>query len=312
MRKHIIISIFAILLPALVFSQQQIESPGFEIWEDAGTVLYEPENWSSIKTSDEPGLSLAAPVVWGQSDDAHSGNYSVYLFNVYVTLIESTAAGTLTNGRIHASIIPAEGYAFTQADDPRWNTPFQSRPDSLAGWFKYNPVEGDTAGIRAILHIDEAKIPPNGTEVNWIADANHQFPGHVVDTWTRFSVPFEYLSNGTPEYLLIVIKAGNGLQAIEGSELLVDDLQMIYNDPGGIDDPLNSNTWLYYQNNGFNIKLNNIKNAQFYLMDMNGKVVFNRDVTGNRIELNVPITDGIYIGKIVANTGVYTGKVYIY
>jgi len=315
MRKFILISFILACIPLFIFSQEQIENPGFEEWEDAGTVLYEPVDWSSIKTSDHPGLSDAAPVVWGQSDDSHSGNFSVYLFNVYVSLIQSTAAGTLTNGQVHASVIPAEGYVFTNPDSTKWHTPFQSKPDSLIGWFKYNPMEGDTGGIRVITHVGEGKLPANGTEDNWIAEANHKFPGYVVNEWTRFSVPFEKYSENTPEYILFVIKAGNGTQAIEDSELWLDDLKLIYNDPGGIDDLSEKETFMYYHNGFLNFKPmvpDFYKNAEIYLYDMNGHMVYQHKIAGNRIKPDQILPEGIYIGKIVSGEHILTQKVYIY
>jgi len=316
MKKHIYPILLFLLIPFIVLSQQeQIENPGFEEWEDAGTVLYEPVNWSSIKTSDNPQLAQFAPVVWDRSEDAHTGNYSVYLFNVFVSTLEITATGTLTNGRTHASVDPAEGYAFTQADDPQWFTPFQSKPDSLVGWFKCNPMEGDTGGIRAIIHVDEGKLPANGTEPNWIAEANHQFPGYVVSEWTRFSVPFNYYSENTPAYLLIVVKAGNGTLALPDSELWLDDLELIYNDPGAINELKGEETILWFYDDVLNFKSMSpdfYHNTTLFLHDLNGRLVFEQKVTGNRVKPDIYLEKGIYIARIVTGSMVRSQKIYIY
>ena len=82
------------------FSQTQIDNAGFENWENAGTTVDEPTEWSSIKTSDDATLNGFAPVVWGQSSDAHSGDYSLELINV--STFGVVANGTVTNGRVHA------------------------------------------------------------------------------------------------------------------------------------------------------------------------------------------------------------------
>jgi len=318
MRKQLYIVIIALLIPLMALSQkEQIENPGFEIWENAAPWVpeLEPENWSSIKTSDDTTLAQAAPLVWGMSEDAHSGNYSVYLFNVYNVWISAGIAGTLTNGRTHASVFPSEGYAFTQADDPQWHTPFQSRPDSLVGWFKCNPMEGDTGGIRAIIHVDEGKMPANGTEPNWIAEANHKFPGYAVTEWTRFSVPFEYYSENASTFLLIVIKAGNGVLAIENSELWLDDLEMIYNDPGGISDLKGEETILYFHDGYLNLKAmapDFFNNSTLYLHDLSGKLVFEQKITGDRIKPEAILEKGIYIAKILSGSEIMTQKIYIY
>ncbi len=111
-------------------AQQQFENPGFEDWEDAGTVIEEPTNWSSIKTSDAGQIiNDAAPVVWAQSDDAHSGNYSLKLFNTAAFTI--VASGTISNGRVHADFNPELGYVYTQHDDDRWHTALAVIPTVL-------------------------------------------------------------------------------------------------------------------------------------------------------------------------------------
>lgn len=316
MRKYYLLLIIICCTPLLIFSQtQQIENPGFELWEDAGTVIDEPVDWSSMKTSDSPLLSSAAPVVWGRSDDAHSGNYSAYIYNVYIELISSTASGLLTNGMVHSTIVAEEGYAFTNATDPQWHTPFHSRPDSLVGWFKCNPIDGDFGGIRAILHVDEGKLPAFDTQDNWIAEANHFFPDYVVDTWTRFSVPFEYYSDNNSTYLLIVIKSGNGVDAIADSELWIDDLEMIYNDPGGIDDLDSKDALLYYHDGYLNIKTlgpDLKRNGNIQLYDMGGNLISEHRITGNRISLNSNMVKGIYIAKITVDSKIIVQKFYYY
>ena len=66
MKKNLLI-LLSLCLTVLVVHGQQMTNPSFEDWEDAGTVIDEPVNWSSIKTSDAGSLiNNAAPVVWGQ------------------------------------------------------------------------------------------------------------------------------------------------------------------------------------------------------------------------------------------------------
>jgi len=82
-----------------------IENPGFEEWElPFGLPVNHPEpvNWSSIKTSDNININPVAPINWARSDTAHSGNYSLKLFNVSALCLVAT--GTMTNGRVHAEV----------------------------------------------------------------------------------------------------------------------------------------------------------------------------------------------------------------
>ena len=103
-------------------AQTQPQNPSFEDWEDVGLSVDEPVNWSSIKTSDKTVTNPLAPVVWDISTEAHTGSFSLKLYNVE-TLGSIVASGTIANGRIHAEFDPEAAYTFTDISDSRWNTP---------------------------------------------------------------------------------------------------------------------------------------------------------------------------------------------
>lgn len=315
MKKSIsrLLFIMSIYTPALLFGQQQLPNPGFEAWEDAGTVRDEPVAWSSIKTSDNEITNPAAPVVWNISDDAHSGNHSIYLENMETFGIVAT--GVLTNGRVHADFNPDSGYAFTQRDDEKWFTAFSEKPDSLVGWYKYYPVGGDQARVRAVLHIAEASLPERDTYANFVADAHIQLPPDTVDEWTRFSVAFNYLNDWTPEYILLVLQAGYGTEAVAGSKVLYDDFELIYNNPGAVKEGNRIEYHIYYYQNKVyfkDIPLAYSKNSEFILLDLNGQIVFEMNVDGMVIELDKTIQKGVYIGKLINKNRIITQKMFIY
>ena len=56
--------------------------------------------------------------------------------------------GVATNGRLHPDMNPELAYIFTDTLDNMWNTPFSTRPDSIAGWFKYAPQGNDTLQVK--------------------------------------------------------------------------------------------------------------------------------------------------------------------
>jgi hypothetical protein len=295
-----------------VAAQQQLENAGFENWEFVNLPKDEPTDWSSIKTSDNPITNNAAPMVWDQSTDAHSGNYSVKLLNI--STFGVVATGTLTNGRVHADFNPDSGYVYTQPDSSQWNTAFTSKPDSLAGWYKYYPAGNDHGGIRAILHVGEGSLPERQTHDNWIADANFSMPAETRDTWTRFSVPFTYFSDDTPEYILVVIKAGNGTDAVADSYALVDDLQLIYNNSGGIPSENKDQISFYLFDrtvhflNGSPEVLNE---ALFRLVDITGQVIFEKEGLTPSLTIAAGVPSGIYLGCIYYLNGVMSRKIYL-
>lgn len=214
------------LFSIAAISQQQPENPGFENWENVGLDEDEPVDWSSIKTSDGGSLiNSFAPYVWEQSTDAHTGAYSVKLTNIYVSIASTVATGTVTNGRIHAEF-SGTGWAYTNSGDSQWHTPFNQKPDSVVVWAKFSPVGNDTAAVKALLHTGDAQIPQADMST-WVSLAQINIPGEVT-TWTRFSAPFEYFSEDTPQYILFVL-SGGGAVSQENSVTFFDDLELIYN-----------------------------------------------------------------------------------
>ena len=299
------------MLP-VAFYGQQLENPGFENWEDAGTVKDEPVDWSTVKTSDDPGISSVAPVCFDRSEDAHTGNYSLKLYNVKVFGLIAT--GAITNGRFHAEFNLDSSYSFTQQDDPRWNTAFTARPDSLVGWFKFFPKEDDAAQFKVILHVDECKLPEFGTMPNWVGMAVHVTErGVTYDTWTRFSVPFVYYNDSTPEYVLTVINSGDSTSAIDSSYLLVDDLQLIYG-PSGISNPGIPESFLINSNGRLVLKLEPAEeylHRWLYLYDMTGQTVLSKQLENEQVILPAGLPQGVYVAVLNGRNRQFVQKIMI-
>ncbi|NOX86356.1 MAG: T9SS type A sorting domain-containing protein [Chlorobi bacterium] len=311
--KKILLGFAALIL--LTFgmnAQTQLENPGFENWEaiDIGPVP-EPVDWNSLRTALPLNLAKISPAVWDSSTDAHSGKYSLYLYNVATFGI--VAPGTITNERIYADLDPNKGYTFTEVDDPDFNMPLPHRPDSITGWFKCIPTPGDFGTIKVILHTDSTSAPATDTS-NWIAVAYHEFPGETVSNWTRFSVPFNYYTSDKPDYIMVIITSGNGVTALDGSEAWFDDLALIYNDGTDINEITADDLKVYVTNRTLTVFIDDKHTASVKLqvLDMTGRPVYSSGITTgiqNRIRLDVPT--GVYI--VVANMGnkVLTRKVMI-
>lgn len=304
--------ILTFLIFPMIFYGQQLENPGFENWENAGTVKDEPVDWSTIKTSDDEGISAVAPVTFDRSDDAHSGSYSLKLYNISV--FNLIATGAITNGRFHAEFDFDESYSYTQADDPQWHTPFTWRPDSLAGWFKFFPNENDRAQFKVILHIDECKLPENGTFPNWVGMAVFVTePGVTYDTWTRFSVPFDYYNDNIPEYELTVLNSGDSTIAVDSSYLIVDDLEIIY-PASGISEHRIAEPFLSEAKDKFYITLKNeaeFINQWFYLIDITGQTVFTKQLDKSQVDLPETLRSGVYVAVLKGKSKQYSQKVFI-
>jgi hypothetical protein len=303
--------IFLFSLPVTFFGQQ-LENPGFENWENAGTVKDEPVDWSTIKTSDDPGISSVAPVTFARCDTAHSGNYSLRLYNKLVFGIVAT--GAITNGRFHAEFNLDLSYSYTQQDDPRWNTVFTWKPDSLVGYFKFYPKEDDRAQFKCILHVDDCQLPANGTMPNWVGMAVYVTePGVSYDNWTRFSVPFDYYDDRIPEFELTVLNSGDSTTSVDSSYLLVDDLQLIY-PASGISEHHIVDSFLAQAGNDLIISLTDDReylNEWFYLIDIKGQTVLTRKLNSGEIKLPENLLPGVYVAMLKGASRQYSQKVIV-
>lgn len=309
MKTLITLLISILILSSTLIAQQQMQNPGFEEWEDVGIGTDEPVNWSSIKTSDDPTLNNFAPVVWGRSDDSHSGNYSLSLFNVNSLVL---VTGTVSNGRYHAQLPADSSYVYTDINDEQWHSTFTYRPDSVAGWFKCNPASGDFGTVKFVLHTGYTQIP--GDESNYIAHAYYELPIIEVNEWTRFSAPFEYFSSNNPDYYLAILTSGNGTEAAIGSTALFDDLEFIYNEDAI--DELSENHFEVIVKNQQLIFLINDNTQQVYelrLVDINGQTVLKSQITsGTNNTVNIgDLPMGLYIATANNSRKAFTKKVII-
>ena len=294
-----------------LFSQNQFENASFEEWEDIPLGdIPEPVDWSSIRTCLPVELQGLTPDIWNVSDDAHTGNHSVYLTNVLI--FGFVATGTLTNGRILANLDPTAGNSHTDSEDPRWNTPFTARPDSLVGWYKSKPTEGDFPTVHVVLHTDYASIPQDDSST-WVGEAFIELSTAEVSTWTRFSTPFHYYQDGNPEYLLTILTAGNATDALDGSEVWFDDLEMIYNSSSVTE--YNAERLSVFATNGrLNILLEDGKTvqAEMQVSDITGRTVYKQSITtGQQNTIRHGLTEGIYIVSVSYEDRLYTQKVFL-
>lgn len=311
--KRNLLSIALIGLVASSVAQQQFENAGFENWENLGAPTEEPNDWSSIKTSDVSSLNSLAPQVVSRSTDAHSGSYSLLVENKSAGF-GIVANGIVSNGRIHADLDPELGYVFTDGADGQWNTSFASRPDSLVGWYKYNPSGADQGKVDVILHTTSGfDFPGDENGVKQVGRARFDIPNTTISTWKRFAVPFHYNSSDAPEYILAVLTSGDSTQAVNGSKAWFDDLELIYN-VASVEDlsaeemkvSTDENRLKLWALNGWN------QEVRIELYDLQGRVVSNTIWNaGNDLEWNLPEINGIHLLKYYVEDRVLIKKVFI-
>lgn len=294
------------------YAQQQFENGDFESWEDAGTVVDEPVDWSSIKTSDVSSLNSFAPQVWDKSTDAHSGSFSLYLENK--SSFGIVANGIVSNGRIHADTDPELGYVFTDGSNAQWNTAFTDRPDSLVGWYKYTPSGADHGKVDVIVHTSSSfNFPGDENGPKEVGRARFDMPNSTISSWTRFSVPFHYSSSVSPEYVLAVLTSGDSTQAVNGSKAWFDDLLLVYN-PVSVEEVSADDLRVSSLQNGLKLWHQSGWNTMVSveLCDLQGRTVAveqwnpSSDFTWNLNEMN-----GVYLLRYFVEDKIVTKKVFV-
>ncbi|MFU8842965.1 MAG: T9SS type A sorting domain-containing protein [Bacteroidales bacterium] len=315
MKKILLTSLIAVIVFSgnYIYGQQQVPNSGFELWEEFGfgPDTLEPVNWNSLKSSDGGDLiNGVIPVTLERSEDAHSGMYSAKLTND--TILIFVAPGAMTNGRVHATLPPTDAYVYTVDSLPEFHTPFSDFPDSLTLWAKYFPTDNDIARITAILHTDTAKIA-DSLQTNWVAVAYLNIEGEV-DEWTRFSVPFEYLTSDTPEYILFAMFAGDAANALPQSTLYIDDLELIYYNTG-IFKKQSDFCHLFMDGEYLHLILDQEYMQDEYLLqvyDLSGRVMFSkRIIPALEHKIRLDIHKGIYLVKIHNGQCIRTRKIIV-
>ena len=325
MKKHLLpflIIFTAFIMPAKTsYAQAQILNSGFEEWDtiaydaENNILIVEPYKWSSLKTADQ--LSDVAPDVCKFSEDAHSGNYALFLTNK--STFSTVANGIVTTGRVHAEIEKEKAYTYTDTTNYGWHMYLSGRPDSVAGWYKYTSADGDFGTFNFDLHRDFYKKPATAEDsTHLVGSALFETPAKDVTEWTRFCVPFKYYWDTVPKFILVTISSGNSYNAKAGSQMWVDDLELIYNEgnttsvrkrpaPEG-----ELKSW--YGGGMLNILFNRPGNHSYRLsvMDMTGRTVYTGLLSANdRQQIPLNVQQGIYVVRVSSRQEVYTKKVFI-
>jgi hypothetical protein len=246
MRKSLF-TVFALFFAGAVVAQPQLENPGFEDWENLGTNNREPLQWNSIRTG---GGNASTPNIFvvDRSTEVRpgtAGEYSCMLEtkNTTIVFVGVTVNGVVTNGRVEAPTTnPADGYIRSKVDDSEFFTALSDRPDSLVVWVNYQPSGNDNGSFECILHdiqgtgltagnmgaLPEAGNSQGNNTAQTIAKAGAEFPSNT-NGWVRVSVPFDYVDERNPQFILITATPSGQGTAVNGSKMWVDDIALIYN-----------------------------------------------------------------------------------
>jgi len=303
-------------------AQTIIPNGGFETWggNPSPGVATEPNGWYSNLSGST--IASAGPQTCFQDNSiVHSGSASVRVETI--SFLTTAVNGNVTTGVVNApSLSKADGYIGTRnytdtATDIR-RTAFTGHPDSLIGWYQYTSGgTGEMGKIRCILHTGDYYDPETPTTyhpdctANKVGEALFNTPTGNTSTWTRFSIPFTYVSGaGSPAYIMVnITSSANQTTTVSGSKLWIDDLAVVYNSSGV--QPLSVNNDVHVYAVGKTVYAATAPSAQgakLIIFDMTGRMVVDATTqpgTTNSYDLSAFPT-GTYVyrsGNVISTTG---------
>jgi hypothetical protein len=224
------------------------------------------------------------------------------------------ANGTVTNGRVHPDLNLSKAYMYSDPGDAKWNTPLTSKPDSIAGWFKFAPQPSDTLEVKVLLHKGHGQEPDQGYLGDRVATALYRSGMNTGSNWVRFSTPFKYISGDAPQYILVILNSGNGFNPVAGSIAYFDDLELIYNSNSIQDNAINFPDVVYADGNQ-NIILQSSRPERYNnarILDITGRTVWNGNLVSGRIDISgLNLKKGLYLVSLSGDKAVLTQKIVI-
>jgi hypothetical protein len=310
--KNTLTFCFIVFSLSSLLAQQQIGNSNMEEWDNIGAATAEPTNWNGFMTA-SGGLSLLASQQVFRSTAIRSGASGMYctrIFSKSFTIGTGiiVANGTLTLGRINmGSTLVTDStanYNISLTNDSNFSEALTSIPDSIVFWAKYTAASNQQARIHAITHdafdvhdpIDAASSP------HVISTAAYNFSPNTA--WVRHSVPFTSFIQPplpplpTPAYILVTFAtnaiAGGGAA---NDEVLIDDIQLIYNSSVGITEANSNIPFAHYSmENGL---LFTESNQNYHIFNLSGQLI----KSGLDSELNgLKLNSGVYILKSNSRT----------
>jgi hypothetical protein len=252
-------------------------NPGFENWTQVNN-YYNPNGWNNLN-GNTAILGVFTCTRVSAAADVHSGTYAKKLTTKSVFGI--TANGISST----ATLVTSPPYGVTGG------IPFALRPDSIVGWYKYNPASAADSGFVQFVLL--------GATNDTIGFVKFNTPHTAVTTYTRFSRPINYFSSSTPTLSYWIVSASDGVNPVVNSNIIVDDFDLIFN-PSGVGIPesnladqvqLNSN----FTSNFLTVSNQSFKNIVLTIFDNTGKKVISKNLVNGVSEIDIQkLKSGVY------------------
>lgn len=224
----------------------QIGNGDFEDWSNVNSDNHAPNNWNSFETGEGSLISLAKAQKVQMSTDHRPGSNGLFCVDIYSNAVMGVVAqGNLTLGCISAGSATADNkanYNFSKITDPAKSETISRIPSAVKVWVKFVPAgnvaQYPYARVAATVHDAHnyithgaAKNETEGNKAYAVAQAEQNF--EACD-WTELTIPFTLTGNAVENgQLYIVFNASTNAypgKGTAGDHLLIDDIQLVYNE----------------------------------------------------------------------------------
>lgn len=297
-----IITILTILFTTSLISAQcdnqdpiVVDNTGLESWDEEQ--FYDNPSgdfWDTPNKTLDLVFGVGIDPSVERTTDAHSGSYAAKI--ITRTWFGQLASGTLFSGFFDSGVV------LTDPDNSvKFGKPFTDRPDEFSYWYKYEPVQGDSAEIYTYL------TKWNGTSQDTVGRAYTKVYDAVSD-YTQKVIPFEYSSTEDPDSITIVFASsarGDIFQGQSGNTLYIDDVELYYCLTNTSQPFMSENQVKVYPNPAINDFVNfsleqPIQSGKLLVFTNDGKNVLSTSFEGDNYQVSVSNwTQGVYRYSII-------------
>lgn len=292
MKVKVILFFVFFSVAGIATAQNDIPNQGFENWSDG-----EPAQWN---TFDQEILGTEFDMVTEENDAPYQGNASVKMETIsqYVFPVgDITMPGLITLGEVDIDPINEEGGIYG-------GTPYADNPQSLSGYYKYFPAEGDSSALGMVLY------KWNGESRDTLGGAALTLEEEVSE-WTQFETYVEYNIWDTPDTMNI-IASSTAIEddTPEGSVLYLDELTLNYGPTSIIEPDFKAEIRVYPESYSqrFRIHLesDSMIEGAVQVFNLQGQLLKSKDHQFYNSDAYISYSDlssGVYIISVVTENG---------
>lgn len=287
MKKSILLLSAFLLILQVSAQQDTIQNGGFEEW-NFNPQYDDPAHWTTLNPlASILGVRLAYKAT--AAGEFHSGTAAIKLVTSNIPSI-GVAPGIVTNGVVNTASQTIEG-----------GVPMTTRPSSLGGWYRFDPVNTDTGNVNLELTRWDAV---NGTrEVVGFAAGSFS---NTNGTFVNFEFDFIYETANLPDTALLLFASGGDQSPQEGTALFIDDLYYTY--PAGIETPEALGLSIFPNPTSNVLNFRSEMGHQFNratVLSIDGKLMSNISLSSTTSQVDVSeLPTGTYIIELQSKEGV--------